>query len=314
MDRIDRLILSELMQNSRMPIKMIAKKIKASREVITYRLNKLVKDKVVLNFTTEINYKKLGFLAGSIYLNLSEERQKEFIEFLSNSDYVSWAVELSGTWNFAFSILGKTTDEIDYKFQQMYNQFKDSIINHRFTLHKREKYFYEKYFDINTDVKSRKLKKEITTSVDSIDKHILKELTKNSRIELTELSKKIKITPPAISKRIKRLEDENYILRYYLFVDVSKLNLYQYEVLVVDDNKTTRDKLINHLEFRRDISYVAEYVGDPYLEFGLFVSSPYELRKRLQEILGLFKDIRVIQIDLFQQEIIPISPPDCVFE
>jgi len=314
MDKIDQLILAELMQNSRASIKVIAKKVKVSREVVNYRINRFVKDKLILNFTTEINYKKLGFLAGSIYLNLSEDKQKEFIEFLSNSDYISWAVELSGTWNFVFSILGTTIDEIDMKFKQMYAQFKESIINHRFTLHKKETYFYEKYFNVNTEIKYRKLKKEKIINIDLIDKQILKELSKNSRIELTTLSKKLNLTPPAISKRIKRLEDNNYILKYYLFIDISKLNLYQYEVFITNDNKTTRDKLINHLEFRKDVSYVAEYVGDPYLEFGLFVNSPYDLRTKLQEILGLFKDIKIIQIDLFQKEVVPISPPNCVFE
>ncbi len=314
MDRIDKLILAKLMLNSRIPYKLLAKQIKVSREVVNYRINRLIKEGVIINFATEINYKKLGYIAASIYLNMEEEKQNEFIEFLSNSNYISWAVELSGTWNFGFSIIGKDPEDIDNKFQTLYLRFKDQITNHRFTLHKKTRYFYEKYFDTNTDIKIKKIKKEENIIIDDIDKTILKELAKNSRIDLVNLSKKTPITPQAISKRIKKLENSNYIIKYYIFVDVFKLNFYQYEVFITNDNKLTKEKLINHLEFRKDVSYVGEYIGDPFLEFGLFVNSPYDLRKKIQEIIGLFKDVQIVQIDLFQKEYVPISPPECVFE
>jgi DNA-binding Lrp family transcriptional regulator len=314
MDRLDKSILAELMLNSRIPYKVLAKKLKVSREVVNYRIAKLIKDKIILNFTTEINYRKLGYIAGSIYLNIEETKQDEFTNFLSNSNYISWAVELSGTYNFAFSILGKDPEDVDRKFKDLYNRFKDHIINHRFTIHKKTKYIYEKYFGINTDVKIKKLKKELFLEIDDIDKIILKELSKNSRIDLVSLGKKTKISPQAVSKRIKRLEEANYIIKYYIFVDISKIDLYLYAVLINNEDKTTNERLINHLEFRKDVSYVGEYIGDPYLEFGLFVSSPYDLRKKLQEIIGLFKDIKIVQIDLFQKEYVSISLPECVFE
>jgi Lrp/AsnC family leucine-responsive transcriptional regulator len=314
MDRVNNQILLELMKNSRITNKQLSKKIKVSREVIAYRINKLINEKIILNFTTEINYKKLGFIAGSIYLNIKEDKQDEFIEFLFNSNYISWAVELSGIWNFGFSILGKTVEEIDARFNEMYLRFKDEILNHRFTIHKQAKYFYEKYFNERIDLKIKKHKKEEIIKIDNIDKLILKELVKNSRIELTKLSLITKISPQAVSKRIKRLEDNNYISKYYIFIDISKLNIYQYEIFITNNNKTINERLFNHLEFRLDISYIAEYIGDPYLEFGLIVKSPYDVRNKLQEIISLFKNITIIQIDLFQKEYIAISPPACVFE
>ena len=241
MDRLNNLILSELMQNSRTSIKTIAKKLKTSREVVNYRINKLIKDKIILSFTTEINYKKLGFIAGSIYLNIEKTKQKEFIEYLSNTNYISWAVEFSGIWNFGFSIIGKTNDEIDYKFQQMYNQFKEHIINHRFTIHKNTNYFYEKFFDMTNNIKIKNNNKVKNIKIDTLDKIILKELANYSRIELTKLSKKIKISPPAISKRIKVLEKNEYIIKYNIFVDISKLNFYQYEIFITNyDNEIGR--------------------------------------------------------------------------
>ena len=50
MDKKDKKLLAELMINSRTPINQLAKKVGISREVATYRLNKLIKDKRILNF------------------------------------------------------------------------------------------------------------------------------------------------------------------------------------------------------------------------------------------------------------------------
>jgi len=63
-----------------------------------------------------------------------------------------------------------------------------------------------------------------------------------------------------------------------------------------------------------NVSFIAEYVGDPFIEFGLFVKDPYELREKLQEIEEKFSDNRVIEISLFQKEFVSVGPPSCVFE
>ena len=46
MDKKDQKILTELLINSRIPINHLAKKVGTSREVTTYRLNKLTKNKI----------------------------------------------------------------------------------------------------------------------------------------------------------------------------------------------------------------------------------------------------------------------------
>lgn len=50
------------------------------------------------------------------------------------------------------------------------------------------------------------------------------------------------------------------------------------------------------------------------MEFGLFVKDPYELRGKLQEIEETFPNNRVIEVSLFQKELVSIGLPLCVFE
>ena len=312
MDKLDTKLLTELMKNSRVPITQLAKKLKTSREVANYRLNKLKKDKILLKFITEIDITKLGYVGAAVFVNVKATKQKEFKKYLEDSPFVSWVAELSGVWSFGLSIIGKTNEELDKKFLQIYNKFKDAIIDHRFTLHRKSTFFYEKYFSSVLNQKSKR--KLIPCKIDNKDRLILKELSKNSRIDGVTLSKKLNLTAPAISQRIKKLENGGYIEDYSVFIDISKLNLFQYSIFVINKDIEDKPKLLSYLTQHKNVSFIAEYVGDPFIEFGLFVDNPYDLRDKLQEIEESFPNNRVMEVSLFQKEFVSVGSPPCVFE
>lgn len=300
------------MQDSRIPITQLARKLKVSREVATYRLNRLKKEKVILDFVTEINIKRLGFIGAAVFVNVKATRQKEFKQSLTETPFVSWVAELSGVWSFGLSVIGKTNEDLDEKFLIIYNKFKDALIDHRFTLHRGSLFFYEKYFGALPKLITEKKYKDY--KVDKKDKIILQELAKNSRIDSVALSQKVSLTAPAITQRIRQLEASGHIEKHSIFVDVSKLGLFQYSIFIINKNIDEKQKLLNYLTQHKSVSFLAEYVGDPFIEFGLFVKDPYELRERLQEIEETFPNNRVIEVSLFQKEFVSVGPPPCVFE
>lgn len=312
MDKLDLDILKELMRNSRIPIIQLAKKLRVSREVATYRLTRLIKGGIILDFVTEINVNKLGFIGSAVFVNVKATKQKEFKDFLAKTHFVSWVAELSGIWSFGFSIIGKTNEELDKKFLQIYNKFKESIIDHRFILHKKTTFYYEKYFNSLPDITIKSA--IIDYKIDTRDKIILQELSQNSRIDSVSLAKRVSLTAPAIAQRIKKLCGGGYIGKYSIFVDISKLGLFQYSIFIINKNVDEEQKLLNYLTQHRSVSFLAEYVGNPFVEFGLFVKDPYELREKLQEIEEHFPNNRVIEVSLFQKEFVSVGPPSCVFE
>nr|MBA4405513.1 hypothetical protein [Nanoarchaeum sp.] len=312
MDSLDQKILLELMQNSRIPITQLAKKLKRSREVINYRISQLIKDKIILNFVTEINIENLGFTGAAVFIKIRERRIKEFKDYLDKCKFVSWMSELSGVWNFGLSIYGKNNNEIDERFLEFYNIFKEDIIDHRFVLHKKSNFFYEKYFRTQNPKSIKRINKEV--KLDNKDKAILKNLMNNSRLDSVTLSKLIGLTPQSIAQRIKNLEKSNIIEKYSLFIDISKINLLQYSIFIENNNTLERKKLIQYLTLHQNISFIAEYIGDPFLEFGVAINNPYLLRPILQEIEQSFPENKIIEVSLFQKEFISIGPPLCVFE
>lgn len=320
LDKIDLKLLKLLMRDSRAPLTQIAKTLNLSREVATYRLNRLKNEGILLDFVAEIDISKLGYIGAAVFVNVKATKQEEFKKFLNLCSFVSWVAELSGIWSFGFSIIGRTNRELDEKFLLVYNKFKEEIIDHRFTLHRKSTFFYEKYFShfsavsLKAEAKKNRIGKFIDYKIDQKDKLLLKELSKNSRADCVALAKKISLTAPAAAQRIRHLEAGGYIEKYSLFVDVSELGLYQYSIFVVNKNPDERQKLINYLTHHTNVSFIAEYVGDQFIEFGLFVNNPYDLRNKLQEIEESFPSNRVIEISLFQKEFVSVGPPSCIFE
>ncbi len=310
LDAIDKKILASLTRNSRTPLTLLAKSAGVSREVAAYRINKLQEKGIILGFVTEINFEKLNFLGAAVFVTTKTRREKEFREHLIKSPYISWVGEQVGIWDFGMSIFGENAEEIDARFLSLYQSFKDIIIDHRLTLHKKNTFFYEKLFGIEPLVTKKSFK---DYKADSTDKKILSLLAVNARIDYVELSKQINLTSPAIKDRIKKLEASGYIERYTTFIDFSKLNVYQYSIFVTNKNIEDRQRFFSYLRNHKDVCYTAEYVGDPFIELGVFVNNPYDLRQILRNIEESFPDNRVLEISL-QKEVVAFNPPSCVFE
>ncbi len=311
MDNLDFRLLSALMNNSRTPISRLAKKLGVSREVLTYRLDKLKNDGIILDFITEIDFKKLGFVGAAVFINIRANKQNEFESFLANADFVSWVARLSGIWSFGFSIFGHSTEELDLRFREIFNSFKEDIFDYRFILHKKSTFFYERYF--GNSVVNNSDESLLNYIPDDKDKLILQFLSKNSRIESVFLANEIGLTAPAVANRIKKLERSGFIKKYSIFVDISKLGLFQYSVFLENKNFSENKSLINYLTQHDSISFVAEYWGNLFVEFGVFVDDPYLLRGILQDVEESFSEIRVVEVSMFQKEFVSVGLPSCVF-
>lgn len=59
--------------------------------------------------------------------------------------------------------------------------------------------------------------------LDNTDKHILKELSENSRITMKELGQKVHLTGQATASRIAKLEDNGIIEKYTIKINQNKL-------------------------------------------------------------------------------------------
>ncbi|MBM7587338.1 Lrp/AsnC family leucine-responsive transcriptional regulator [Bacillus pakistanensis] len=59
--------------------------------------------------------------------------------------------------------------------------------------------------------------------IDDIDKKIIDELSRNSRLSMSELGRRINLSSPSVTERVRRMESIGIIKKYTLEVDYEKL-------------------------------------------------------------------------------------------
>jgi len=115
LDKQDKMILRILQENSNTSLKEIADKTGLSSSTIHYRINRLIKDKVIVGFTAQVDPIKVGkdILAISLVNGkYGSEHSKKLGEKLGNIEGV-WAVYyLLGNIDFAVLLRASSREEL----------------------------------------------------------------------------------------------------------------------------------------------------------------------------------------------------------
>jgi len=131
LDDKDWKILELLAHNARMPISTIARKLQLNRDVVKYRLEKLISEKVINSFLTLVNAPKLGFtIWGYMHIkfkDLNKKRENEFLSYIKNSPYVFFAYSNLGAWDFGVEYSARDLNHF-YELQKELNEKFSSII------------------------------------------------------------------------------------------------------------------------------------------------------------------------------------------
>ncbi len=224
MDRLDTKdvkILAELDVNARQSNNQIAKKVGLSKEVVKYRIDRLEKIGLIIRFHTIINYFKLGTSKYKLYLrltNVNKEKLEEIAQYFTNLNKTEWVVSTTGRWDLIVGFLVHNVNEFDDEVQNVFNKFSEYIQEKGVTTtlylaHKTREFLESKEEKkiVNLVYHTSKDKQE---KIDKIDEEILRVITNNARMRITEIASKVKVTPRIIQHRLRELEKKKIILAY----------------------------------------------------------------------------------------------------
>ena len=211
--KVDYKIIFELDNNARQSYGKIAKNIKTSKQVVGYHLNSLIKEGIIKKFLTIFDLSKLGLILHKVYfrlVNVSEQKEKEILEFLKIHKNVAWLVRTEGIYDLAFALHTKDIIELNKVLLEIENKYGDfiseKVVNRVIT----GEFFHRDYL---TNEKISSFRKEIVfqtqeekRKLDEIDWKIIAALSRDSRANVINISKNTPISADAIGKRIKNLE------------------------------------------------------------------------------------------------------------
>ncbi len=147
LDETDKKIMKVLSTNARIPIIDLASKLKLSRDVINYRLKKLIKDNIIVGFRAypnlnnlDINHYKVIFRTK----NFDEETEKKIKSYVTQHKKATQFLKLIGSWDLEIEFETENEDEL-YKILNDIRQKFSNIIRDFDIIRITETYKYD-YF------------------------------------------------------------------------------------------------------------------------------------------------------------------------
>ena len=292
-------ILAELDFDARQSNSKIGKKVGLSKEVVKYRIDRLIEKGVVLRFNTIINYFKLGIRKYKLYLrltNVNKEKIEEIAQYFNEHKKTEWVVTTTGRWDMIIGFLVHNVNELDDEIQNILNKFSKHIQEKEVTTtlylaHQVRKFLLEKgkkMFEV-----AYHTAKDPPVKIDDTDHEILKILTNNARMPVTEVAKMIKTTPRVVQYRIKELEKKKVILAYKMLPNPQAMGRIFCKVIMYLSNPTKAklNSFINYASSFKGAVWPQRVIGTWDFELDLELESYDEFQNIILDLKEKFPDI-----------------------
>ncbi|MBT3397965.1 Lrp/AsnC family transcriptional regulator [archaeon] len=304
LDKIDRKILFELDKNCRVSSTKLARLVNKSRQTVEYRINNLVKNGIITGFKASVNPHKLGKKLYKIYLNLKNIKQKkvELFEFLRRSNQVYWIGECSGMWDMIFGIFAE--DNIDFwNFKnRLISNFRDIILEEKGDEIVEVNQFPKMYFTGEQSDSTTFGGKVITNILDKKDMEILSVISREARSNVVEIAEKTNTTPSIVMTSLKKMEEKKIIIQYRLEVDIDKLGLENYKILIELNKFSHSDalRLIGFCSRHKEVQYLIRDMWNIEIEIVVGNSQDYyafveELKTQFPNVIKTLNNALIIR-------------------
>jgi Lrp/AsnC family leucine-responsive transcriptional regulator len=323
LDLKDRRLLLELDTDCRQSNAEIGRKTRLSKEVVKYRIDKLIEKKIINSFSAHIDLTKLGYRMCKIYFQLQKSKSEEqIVEYLLSKKQVFWLASCEGNWNIICGVLLKDVFYFHEFIADVLNKFSDAILKKAISISILIPEFPKSYLVERQNSQLRHnsfggICGNIVLSENEL--LLLRVLSMNARLSTTEIAEKTGLSPMQVSYGIKKLKREKIILSFRLNLNYEKLGLLYFKQFVTF-RAPTKEKIGSIIEFCRkhpNITYSIFCIGAWDLEIDSEVKNYSEFNALAKEFKEKFSDIilshesiqisREYKMDFMPESISPYS-------
>ncbi len=299
LDLKDQKILAELDRNARQSNSEIGSKVRLSKEVVNYRINRLIDNGTIIRFHTIINYFKLGILKYKLYLritNINKEKLEEMCNYFYKHKNTEWVAITTGRLDIIIGFLVHNINEFDDEIQNVLNKFSNYIQEKAVTTtvylaHQTRSFLHQGNKEISKVVYHTSKDKQ--EKIDKIDEEILKVMANNGRIPITELAKIIKTTPRIVQYRIKELEKKNIILAYKVHLDTKLVNMIFCKLIIYLSNVNQKrlNEFLNYASSLPGALWPQRVIGNWDFELDLEIENYDKFQDIILDLKEKFSDV-----------------------
>jgi DNA-binding Lrp family transcriptional regulator len=313
LNRKDLRLLAELDRNARHPASALGASVKMSPQLVCYKIKKFLRDRIVRDFYTQIDYAQLGYLRFTAHfkiLYISRDHVMQLISHFVNHPNVVGVEECGGRWDLVVTYMAsnpshfnKVLKETMYQFSR---QLRECTVLTTVVIYE----FARKYLPQHRKRKDGAQARIVggdreSMELDDIDRQIIHALLDNARVSAVEIGRKVGRTAKSVIERRKRLTKEHTIKGYRPLLSLSKLGYHQHHILIRFHN-LSEDAEKSMLEYCKMSPYVVRFTKtlgeyDLWLDVETrtleeFRAICVELRERYEEIIQAFESFPIYQV------------------
>ncbi len=292
-------ILFALDLDSRQSFQSIGKKVGLSKEVVNYRVKKLLDNGAIKNFFVRIDSSRLGIVVFRTFLrlyNLSPEKEKELVDFIVSNEKVGWCVCVDGNWDLNFIYWADDINEFSGFWRGFLSKYGDFVEDKWISVFDRYIEFPKLFL-----LRGKKAEKipsfasgrNKKTEPDQKDLLVLSALSNNARTPTLDIAKKTGLSAKAVAVRIKKLKKDGVILGFGIGLGLEKIG-FEYFKLHLRFKRFDRKRFHELLEFAKfhpNIIFTNELIGGDDLEFDIYIENTEKYHALLNEIRYKFSDL-----------------------
>lgn len=306
-DKIDKRIMVCLDHNARSKISDISKKTGLSKFIISSRIEKLEKAKVIKQYITYFDINRMGYTFYDVFVKTKFIKPDEYSRIISkikNMPSVGWFVSAIGEWDLIVCIMAKDAKNLDSIMKRLGNVIGDYLLEYEmFIVTKANQMPYrilleEKFSE--TLPTSLGVDKKI--QIDDKDKKIMKVISENSRENIRKIGKSTNLKPDVVRYRMKNMEKNRVIQGYKPLIDVSKMGIIWHIILFKFKHlgEDEMNELYSFFKNMKEVFYMVHGVGNWNLMVEFHTKSYEEFNSLLTKVKAKIEnyiiDESVIQV------------------
>jgi FAD synthetase len=297
-DKKDIKLLSLLAENSRQPLSAISKELKLSRDAVDYRIKRMQKEGIILNFIPILSLENFGYFRFHIFLLLKEtdqEKRRQLILDLKRHPNVRNVTEYSGRWDLEVVFIARDVREFDSILSEIVSSHLDIVIEkdklETIKTLKSAQIPHKLYED--PDIKVYKEESVSKIDLDDKDIHILSILSSDARLSTYKIAEKVGLSPDAVGYRIKNLVDKKIIRKFSVVLNLSRLGFHWYAFAVKLSilDKETEKRFIEFAARHPYILRAVKTLGDWDMLICIVADSVNAFHSTVKEIKNIFSEV-----------------------
>jgi DNA-binding Lrp family transcriptional regulator len=300
LDKLDFKIISELDLDARKPVSEVARTLKVSKEVVNYRLKKLIDSKIIDGFYPIVDMNRLGYANYRIFLKFktyTDEILKDLYDFASKEQKISWLVFMGENWDVAIVFVCRNVLDLNEALDKFLFKFAKNINKKEFSTCANIYHFNRRHFCIgdNKPLKEAAFveQKEKDYVLDKTDRDVIALLQEDSRMSLIQIAERLKMTANGVKYRLDKLIKDRIILAFNIKLNNELLGLNQYKFYLQLDNLTKEaySQIFNYIKYLEYTIYITKPIGGADIEFEVLVKNSEEVYEITKEIRNKFSEL-----------------------